>query len=161
MARRFAALDTKLLYGDSCAVTHHRRAIAHLRGNLRFDFVICPTVWFEIRYAEENGTEEVKRRTHLVLQDIDDSTYIVHRTLKETYEKAFRKHAQDFLDRNVLPQGTKVDARVLIEASYFDCTELLTTRNALLDADPKQINLTLLACGLNEITVLSPQNLPS
>jgi hypothetical protein len=154
---RFAALDTQLLYGDSCAVAHHRKAIAHLRGELRFDFVICPTVWFEIRYAEENGTKEIKERTHLVLQDIEDSTYIVHRSLKETYEKAFRKHALHFLESGVLPNGAKVDARVLIEASYFDCTELLTTRTALLDANPKEVNLVLLQCGLNEITVLSPK----
>lgn len=158
IAERFAAIDTQLLYGDSCGVTHHRVAIEFLRQRLGFEFVIVPSVIREILVASDEGGDELKRQTHLVIQDIDDSNYIKHPVLRETYERSFRIHATELLNNGAIPGANKQAIRVLLEASHFDCTELLTTRRALIDAPTGRVNKALAACGLRPIRVLSPQH---
>lgn len=158
VADRFAAVDTKILYGDSCAVSHHRTALKFLRERLGFEFVIVPSVMLEIFVAQEEGSEQLKAQTHLVVQDIDDSNYIIHRVLRDTHERSFRIHADELMSRGVLPNANKQALRVLIEASYFDCTELLTTRASLIAAPTGKLNAALTSCGLRPVRVLSPQH---
>lgn len=161
IAERFAAIDTQVLYGDSCNIPHHRIAVKFLREQLGFEFVIVPSVMLEIFVAQDKGSAELKKRTHLVLQDIADSNYIVHRALRDTYERSIRLHAEELLTRKILPKGKKQAARVVIEAAYFDCTELLTTRASLLDAATGKLNAALAGCGLRPVRVLSPKHFTS
>lgn len=156
--QRLVAIDTGLLYGDSWGVSHHRKALKYLREKLRHQLVICTTVMREIQITEKEGNEQAKLMTHIVKQDIEDSDYFVHSTLNDTYEKIISECADKLLEAGILPKGDKNDARILIEASHFNCDELMTVRAPLLDADPEAINRFLKENEFNALDkIFSPK----
>jgi hypothetical protein len=155
--QHLVAVDTGLLYGDSWGVTHHRKALKYLREKLKHQLVICTTVIREILITEKEASERMKMLTHIVKQDIEDSDYFVYATLDDTYEKIISDCADKCVEAGFLPNGTKNDARIMIEASHFNCDELMTVREPLLDADAKKCDEALKDHGFAELKIFSPK----
>jgi predicted nucleic acid-binding protein len=155
--QRLVAVDTGLLYGDSWGGSHHRKALKYLRETLRHQLVICTTVIREILITEKEGSDKMKLLTHIVKQDIEDSDYFIHATLDDTYEKIISDCADKCLEAGLLPKGKKNDARIIIEASHFNCDELMSVRQPILEANQKAVNDALKEHGFGELKIFSPK----
>lgn len=159
--QRLVAVDIGILYGDSWGVMHHRRALIYLRKTRKYQLVICPTVMREILLSEIKGDDSTKMLTHIVRQDIDDSDYFVHSVIDGCHEKLISDCADKFLSDGdeVLGAGaTKNDARMMIEASHFNCDELMTVRESILNSHRGAVERIMNDCGFKPLEkIFSPK----
>lgn len=128
------AVDTNILYGDSWGVAHHRKALQALH-RLKCEPVVLPTSFEEIDVAAVRGTEGMKMLTHVVKQNLADCDHICYSEVMETYAEIIEKCAAAMMESGCLPGAEKNDARIVVEACYFECDELMTTRASILNGN--------------------------
>ena len=158
-AHRKAAIDVGLLYGDTWGVSHHREAVKYLWKDLKFEIIICPTVIKELDVAEIVGTEKISGLTNRVRQELDDSIFLIEGHLSTGIDDKIRDQAKIIVEKGLIPNGSKNDARLLIEASHFGCSDVITVRASLLEADNSALCEALREFGYEPVAISSPKAL--
>jgi hypothetical protein len=148
---RFAALDTRFLLALAGGESDAEATIDYLQRN-GFSPIITESVVEQIGELRSDKTNPAYEAASVAskmfvswgIYDppnpyVDNGTSCVH--------------AEKILQQGLIPDGTTIEAEMLVEASCHNCELFITFSQPLLNAPSSQLNLALIESGLVKVTV--------
>jgi hypothetical protein len=148
---RLAALDTKFLLAFAGGESDAEETLEYLRKN-GFTLIITESVIEQLGELQRNK----KHHAH------DFALYAswmypqwgVYAPSNQYVENGTScVHAEKILDQGLIPDATKIEAEILVEASCHHCELLVTFSGPLLNAPPAPLNLALIENDMDAVTV--------
>jgi hypothetical protein len=148
---RFAALDTRFLLALAGGEPDAEATIDYLQKN-GFHPIITESVFEQI--GEFVSNPSCQSHEAAVYASKNFVTWGIYDPANPYVENGTScVHAEKILEQGLIPDGTTIEAEMLVEASCHNCELLVTFSKSLLSAPSNELNLALIENGLVTVTV--------
>jgi hypothetical protein len=148
---RFAALDTRFLLALAGGEPDAEATIDYLQKN-GFHPIITESVFEQLGEFVSNPDSLAHAAAIYASQNF--VTWGIYDPSNPYVDNGTScVHAESILKQGLIPDGTTIEAEMLVEASCHNCELLVTFSKPLLTAPSTQLNLALIENGLVTVTV--------
>lgn len=150
---RSAALDTKFILALAGGAQDAEDTLEYLRQNA-FLPIITESVDEQLGELQRGGDKENQiRLLALYALWMFPNWGIVDQPNKYVENGTACVHSEKILEQGLIPNATRIEAEILVEASCHGCELLITFSDPLLNASPVPLNLALIENELAAVTV--------
>jgi hypothetical protein len=148
---RLAALDTKFLLAFAGGESDAEETLEYLRKN-GFSLIITQSVVEQLGELQRNKNHPAHDFA-LFISWMYPQWGIYDPSNQYVDNGTSCAHADKILEQGLIPDATKIEAEMLVEASCHNCELLVTFSEPLLKAPPTPLNLALIENDMEAVTV--------
>lgn len=148
---RLAALDTKFLLAYAGAEPDAEETLEYLRKN-GFTLIITESVVEQLGELQRSKNSEV-RDCAIYAYWMCPQWGVCEPSNAYVENGTSCAHAERILEQGLIPNSTRIESEILVEASCHRCDLLVTFSEPLLNAPTVPLNLALIENDMNAVTV--------
>jgi rRNA-processing protein FCF1 len=148
---RFAALDTRFLLALAGGELDAEATIDYLQRN-GFSPIITECVFEQLGELQHDPTNPAHDAAAIACKNL--VTWGIYDPSNKYVDNGTScVHAEKIMDQGLIPEATRLEAEMLVEASCHNCELFVTFSQPLLNAPSSELNLALIESGLVKVTV--------